>query len=54
MRPFDVKILSEMKRQETAQHFEPIFGTALMRDSYRSLRELYEVSCRELDIMVSG
>jgi galactokinase len=27
---------------------------ALMRDSHRSLRDLYEVSCRELDIMVES
>jgi galactokinase len=26
----------------------------LMRDSHRSLRDLYEVSCRELDIMVNA
>jgi hypothetical protein len=32
MRPFDVKILSEMKNQEIAQHFEQSFGTALMRN----------------------
>ena len=28
MRPFDVKILSVMKKPEIAQHFEKIFGTA--------------------------
>src|ERR1700682_6693182 len=27
MRPFDVKILSEMKKPEITQHFEQIFGT---------------------------
>jgi len=27
MRPFDVKILSEMKKPEIAQHFEQTFGT---------------------------
>src|SRR5207249_6357656 len=26
----------------------------LMRDSHRSLRDLYEVSCRELDVMVEA
>jgi galactokinase len=26
----------------------------LMRDSHRSLRDLYEVSCRELDVMVES
>jgi len=26
----------------------------LMRDSHRSLRDLYEVSCRELDVMVAA
>ena len=25
-----------------------------MRDSHRSLRDLYEVSCRELDVMVEA
>jgi galactokinase len=29
------------------------FG-ALMRESHRSLRDLYEVSCRELDLMVEA
>src|SRR5207247_7085602 len=51
-------VVEENQRtQEAAQCFDRGDLTAvgrLMRDSHRSLRDLYEVSCRELDIMVAA
>jgi mevalonate kinase len=49
------EIAGKMSIQEGAKYLEAgdvgRFGS-LMRESHRSLRDLFEVSCRELDIMV--
>jgi len=45
------------RTQGAAERFRSgdlVFAGRLMRDSHASLRDLYEVSCRELDLMVSA
>lgn len=42
------------KTAECFRHNDLISAGKLIRDSHRSLRDLYEVSCKELDIMVAA